>query len=203
MNHFDQVAKTWDNNPIVWERSSAIANMMMQKLTFTPEKVALEFGAGTGALSFLLKDQFAEITLMDSSVEMVKVMEDKIQKSNVPNLKPVFFDLLSNDFKGSFDIIYSQMALHHVEDTKLIIEKFYKMLNPSGQIAIADLYKEDGSFHDWKFNGHLGFDVAELSGIFKEVGFQSISHDECYVIKKPTGNNIVKEYPIFLITAIK
>jgi len=77
------------------------------------------------------------------------------------------------------------------------------MINPGGQIAIADLYKEDGSFHDWNFHGHLGFDIEELSKVFKNIGFKNISHEECYVINKKNKNNILKNYPVFLITATK
>ena len=203
MNHFDQAAKSWDNNPVVWERADAIKQHMLKRLTLNRNLTAMEFGAGTGILSFMLKDSLKKILLMDNSSEMVKVMEEKINLSGVTNLKPISFDLVVNDYNATFDLIFSQMVLHHVEDINGIITKFYRMLNPGGQIAIADLYKEDGSFHDWMFNGHLGFDIEELGKIIESVGFKSISHEECYVINKTSKDNIQRKYPVFLITATK
>jgi tRNA (cmo5U34)-methyltransferase len=80
---------------------------------------ALEYGAGTGLLSFLLTDKFSEITLMDNSEKMVKVMHDKVAASPLSNLKPLFWDLVRNDYDSSkFDCIFSQMVLHHVPGTE-------------------------------------------------------------------------------------
>ena len=39
------------------------------------------------------------------------------------------------------------MAMHHVEDTAHFLKTLYDHLNPGGFIAVADLDKEDGSFH--------------------------------------------------------
>ncbi|MGE5412230.1 MAG: methyltransferase domain-containing protein, partial [Clostridiales bacterium] len=98
MDSFDEKAKTWDQNPVNRERSQAIAQKIQQKMILTPEMVAMEYGAGTGTLSFMLKDLVKEITLMDSSVEMVKVMEEKIRSGGVTHLKPLFFDLETTHF---------------------------------------------------------------------------------------------------------
>ena len=78
---------------------------------------ALEYGAGTGITSFLLKDSLREITLMDNSTEMVRVMNDKIKTKKVRNLKALNFDLEKSDYlEESFDLIFTQMVLHHVAD---------------------------------------------------------------------------------------
>jgi tRNA (cmo5U34)-methyltransferase len=120
-------------------------------------------GAGTGILSFLLRDKLSEITMMDSSGEMVNVMKEKVAVSGFKSLKPVLFDLEHQDFKAhKFDIIFNQMVLHHVNDVKAILKKFYSLLSPGGFLAIADLYSEDGSFHGIEANVHCGFDVKAL-----------------------------------------
>jgi len=74
---------------------------------------ALEFGAGTGILSFMLKDHLKEITLMDNSIEMLKMTDAKIQKSMASNLKTIHFELEKREYPGSlFDLIFTQMVLH-------------------------------------------------------------------------------------------
>jgi tRNA (cmo5U34)-methyltransferase len=204
MNHFDEVAKTWDNNPINWERSEAIASRMKQKINFHKEMKALEFGAGTGILSFLLKDSLKEITMMDSSPEMVKVMEEKTGAIKVTNLKPLCFDLVDSEYTGiCFDLIYTQMVLHHIDDIPSILSKFYKMLNPGGRLAVADLYLEDGSFHSYDFKGHNGFDTEEMAELLEDIGFRNIQFEYCFEIRKLTNTNEMREYPVFIITAEK
>jgi len=204
MNNFDEKAKTWDSNPINWERSEAIAQKIMQKIDLQPNFTALEYGAGTGILSFLLKDSLKEITLMDNSIEMVRVMDEKIKNGQVAHLKPLFFNLETTQYRDkTFDLIFTQMVLHHVDDVKSMITKFYQLLNDGGNIAIADLYAEDGTFHGSGFSGHFGFDIASLSQILNNVGFKNISHEQCYVMEKQTETKGVKQFPIFIITATK
>jgi tRNA (cmo5U34)-methyltransferase len=203
MNHFDEAARSWDSNPINWERSEAIAYKIKQKIELKPEMTALEFGAGTGILSFLLKDSLKEIILMDNSTEMVRVMEEKVNNEKVSNLKPLCFDLVKSEYDKTFDLIYSQMALHHIADVPQILAKFYRLLNPGGSLAIADLYSEDGSFHSFEFNGHLGFDEEELCEQLEEIGYKNIKQELCFIINRLTGLNEIKEYPVFIITAEK
>lgn len=202
MNTFDERARIWDSNPVNWERSAAIANRIQQRIDLHPGMVAMEYGAGTGILSFMLKDAVREITLMDNSVEMVKVMEEKIKNERVSHLKPMYFDLETAEYNGkTFDLIFTQMVMHHVRDTRGMVGKFYGLLKEGGFLVIADLYPEDGSFHGEGFEGHLGFDPDRLNDQLKEAGFKHTAHEPCYVLKKSTERYGEKEFPLFLLIA--
>jgi ubiquinone/menaquinone biosynthesis C-methylase UbiE len=203
-NHFDQVARDWDKNQITIKRTEAIAIELRKYIEFINGKTALEFGAGTGLLSVELNDLFSEIILMDSSSEMITVTLEKLAEKNIRHLHPIFFDLEKEDYTAkTFDCIFSQMSLHHISDIEKITAKFYDLLNPGGILAIADLYKEDGTFHEREFNGHLGFDPENLALIYKKIGFIEISHKPCYKITKTEGPNMGKTYPLFLLKAKK
>ena len=202
MNEFDLKAAGWDQNPIVWDRAEAIANEIKRLIPLNKQMTALEFGAGTGVTSFILKDSLKEIILMDNSSEMVKIMKNKIKTSGVKNLTALNFNLEQSDFKNAkFDLIFNQMVLHHITDIKDIITKFYNLLNPGGYLAIADLYSEDGSFHGEGFTGHKGFDIEELSASIKKQGFTDISHRKCYTINKQISETVTKPFDVFLIIA--
>jgi tRNA (cmo5U34)-methyltransferase len=204
MNEFDLKAATWDENPVIWERAGVIANEIKRIIPLRKDMTALEFGAGTGVTSFILKDSLKEITLMDNSTEMVKIMNNKIKTSGVKNLKTLNFNLEHDDIKDEkFDLIFNQMVLHHITDIEKILSKFYYLLNPGGFLAIADLYTEDGSFHGEGFTGHNGFDPQELSEKMSESGFKNISYNQCFVINKKITETLTKKFDIFLITAQK
>lgn len=203
MSSFDNVARTWDENPIHLDRSQAIAIKMQETLPLRKEMKALEYGAGTGILSFLLSEQLGHITMMDSSAGMVKVMEEKVLSRNATNLFPVMMDLEKERPYAYYDLIFNQMVLHHIKDIRSIFDKFHQMLNPGGILAIADLYTEDGSFHGEGVDVHLGFDPEQLKKILLAVGFKNVHFEECYTVKREVSGEIAKQFPIFLLTASK
>ena len=159
----------------------------------------LEYGAGTGLLSFLLRDRFSEMTLMDNSQEMIKVCIEKADYYKANHIHPLWFDLEHHDFEGKFDLIYNQMVLHHVNDYEGLIHTFSNLLNTGGYLAIADLYTEDGSFHGPDVMVHLGFDPEKLSEIFSNNGFVNIRYETCFEVKRESG----VKYPVFLLVGQK
>jgi tRNA (cmo5U34)-methyltransferase len=202
MSEFDLKAAGWDQNPMHWERSAAFINELLKRVPVTKEMTALEFGAGTGITSFLLKDHLKEITMLDSSAEMVKIMNEKIKAAKINNLKALFFDLEKDPWRANkFDLIITQMVLHHVADIENIIGKFYNLLNPGGFLAIADLFPEDGSFHGEGFTGHKGFKIEELSIVIKKHGFANITSRNCFVINKKISDSKTKNFGVFLLIA--
>jgi ubiquinone/menaquinone biosynthesis C-methylase UbiE len=199
MSEFDARAREWDKDKMHMDRSIAIAAELEKMIPINPFMKALEYGAGTGILSFLLKDRFSAITLMDNSREMIKVCTEKAEFYQTNHILPIWFDLEHKDYDDHFDIIYNQMVLHHVGDYESIIGTFYTLLNPGGYLAIADLYTEDGSFHGPDVQVHLGFDPEELARILKLLGFKNIEYKPCFEVKRESGI----KYPVFLLVAQK
>lgn len=202
MNDFNLKASEWDQNPMHWNRSEAIAKEIINLIPLEKEMTALEYGAGTGITSFILKDHLREITLMDNSSEMIRVMNEKIVSNKVKNLKTLNFNLETDEYKdGKFDLIFTQMVLHHVIDIERITGRFFQLLNPGGYLAIADLYEEDGSFHGDGFTGHSGFSINSLSDILSKNHFKDISHKTCFVIDRKISETESKQFDVFIMVA--
>ncbi len=204
MNHFDTVAKEWDLNPIHTERTKAIAAAIIDTKLLKPGIAGIEFGAGTGLLSIALKDYFSEIILMDNSAGMVLTSTEKLERNEIFHLSPLFFDLEKEAYLGKpVDVIFSQMAMHHVNDIGGMLHQFYRMLKPEGLLFIADLYEEDGSFHDQDFHGHKGFNPIALSTQLEERKFTQVQYKTCFVIRKNPESREMMDYPVFLMSALK
>jgi len=199
MSSFDSRAREWDKDKIHIDRSVAVAAELEKIIPLQHSMKALEYGAGTGLLSFLLKDKFSAITLMDNSQEMINVCNEKVEFYEAFHVKPLCFDLEHNNYPEKFDIVYNQMVLHHVSDVEVILHKFYEMLNKDGYLAIADLYTEDGSFHGPDVIVHLGFDPNILAKFLEKIGFNSIEFKTCFEIKREPNKN----FPVFLLVAKK
>jgi tRNA (cmo5U34)-methyltransferase len=204
MNEFDIKAAGWDQNPMHWDRSVAIIEELLKQVPVSKEMTAMEYGAGTGITSFLLKDHLKEIVMLDSSAEMVKIMHEKVKAANTHNLRPLLYDLEKEEWTGEkIDLLITQMVLHHVIDLDNIFSKFYKIINPGGYLAVADLYPEDGSFHGEGFTGHKGFDIGTLADRLRKHGFGNISGRKCFVINKEISETESRQFDVFLLIAFR
>ena len=202
MNHFDEQAKTWDDNPDKQHRAQFFAKAIIDCIQPKGKEHALEFGCGTGLLSFALKDAFKSITLVDNSQGMIDVLKEKIKEQKVDHFKPVCTDLME-DTSGIYnmDVIFTLMTMHHIHDLDQAFQVFRNILKHCGYLCIADLVEEDGSFHnpELQFDGHYGFEKDQLINKLEKHGFSTIDYSTPFVITKQNG----KDYPLFLLIAQK
>jgi len=199
VSHFDERARDWDSDPAKVERAKAAANAIRTAIQLKLSMNALEYGCGTGLLSFALQSDLGQITLADTSPGMLDVLREKIAASQVTNMHPVLLDLTTDLLPAErYDLTYSLMVLHHIHDTRHILHQFHTLLKPAGVLCVCDLDREDGSFHKYEFDGHLGFSRAELKDLVEASGFEQVGFSNVYEIKKDE-----KFYPLFLMTAQK
>jgi ubiquinone/menaquinone biosynthesis C-methylase UbiE len=200
MTDFDARAKDWDKDPIRVNLAKAVAKAIRRMIPLRSGMTALEYGCGTGLLSFALQPFLGPITLADYSSGMLAVLEEKITASEVRDMTPLKLDLIADPLPPSrFDLIYTLLTLHHIHDTNKVLQGLYTLLDRPGVLCIADLDKEDGSFHvDSEFDGHNGFDRDELTRKLLEAGFANIHFSTCYETPKNA-----RLYPLFLAVAEK
>jgi len=204
MTNFDERAKDWDSDPKKVERARVVADAIRNTVSLSTDMNALEIGCGTGLLSFALQEDLGQITLADTSQGMLDVLSEKIASTGVTSMHPVRFDLSTDSLpEEKYDITYSLLVLHHIRDAKGILSKFYAVLKPNGYLIVADLDKEDGSFHTkGTTDVHKGFAQTELQQWVEEAGFGNIKFSIAYEIKKEVDDK-EKTFPVFLMTAQK
>ena len=204
MTNFDERAKDWDSDPDKVARALAVAEVICQTLPLSRDMRALEYGCGTGLVSFALQPYLGQITLADTSQGMLDVLTGKIAKANVTNMHPMRLDLTSDPLPDErYDLTYSLLTLHHIQDVDHILRKFYEVLVPNGYLLVADLDEEDGSFHtDGTTDVHLGFDRDALQRTVETIGFGNVTFSTAYKISKQIGNQ-EKTFPLFLMSAQK
>lgn len=203
MNEFDLKAREWDNSPLRIDRAKKIAEAIGNAVDLSKINSAFEYGCGTGLLSFALRPHIKKITLADSSAGMIEVVNEKISASDIDNMSVLKTDLISENIpEEKFDLIYTLMTLHHIDDIPLLLGKFNSMLNDRGLLLIADLDKEDGSFHGAGFMGHKGFDRGELSSVIAAAGFGELVFSTPYIIEREEGG-VKRNFTVFLCSASK
>jgi len=199
MNEFDQQARGWDNDPVRVSRAQAVADAIRNHVPLSARMNAMEYGCGTGLLSFELRDEIGPITLADSSEGMLEVLREKIAAFGAVNMTPMKLDLAMDPLPTDrFDLVYNLMTLHHIPDTERALRNFHALLRPNGWLAICDLDREDGSFHDPGFDGHNGFDRSVLEQKLKDVGCVDVRTETAYQLERERGG-MKRVYPLFLL----
>jgi 2-polyprenyl-3-methyl-5-hydroxy-6-metoxy-1,4-benzoquinol methylase len=199
--HFDSKARQWDENPVFQERGLKIAQAIRQAVPLHPQMSALDYGCGTGLLSFPLRDELGTMLLADSSGGMLDVVARKIAAHGMTNMTTMKLDLLIDPPPAQrFDLIVTSMTLHHVPDTDHILHVFHELLNPGGYLCIADLDQEDGSFHGPEVDVHHGFERAELGRRVVRAGLTGVQFQTVFSIAKERETG-TRDYPVFLMTA--
>lgn len=202
--NYDDYAKTWDTD-IRINRAKTIADEISASIGSYKNYSAMEFGCGTGLVSFNLYEKFKSIALVDSSKGMIDILRSKINKYEVTNMVPYHIDIsIKNSLDMKFDVIYTSMVLHHIVDTEAIIINFNQLLNKEGSLCIVDLNEDDGRFHMEypEFDGHNGFNQDDLKSILINNGFKDIESNTFFYDKKIIGD-VKVNYSLFLMTARK
>jgi 2-polyprenyl-3-methyl-5-hydroxy-6-metoxy-1,4-benzoquinol methylase len=204
--YFDDRATGWENDPGKIERARILAKDIKDFIKPDKSMTAFEFGCGTGLLGYFLRDSFRSITLADNSEGMIKVLKNRISDEHISNLHPLLMDLLTHDVgKKKYNVIFTLMTLHHIIDLDTILFKFNGMLRDNGYLCIADLEKEDGTFHEnmSEFQGHHGFEKENLEKLLVKHGFRINLYKSFYKIKKTLNNGVSKVFPLFMLIAQK
>ncbi len=201
MSEFDERAKNWDSDPTRIELATAVAEEIRKSVPLDREMTILDYGCGTGLLGAALLPYVGEVTFADNSKGMLEVVEGKIAACGISNARTLFIDLATDKApKEKYDLVCASMCLHHVMEIDKVLRAFHKMINPHGWLCLADLEKEDGSFHGPDFKGHNGFDTTEFSTKLGNFGFGAFSFRIIYERKKDIGG-VIKKFPIFLMTS--
>lgn len=200
-SEFDARARTWDEDAAKRARAESVARAIAARVPGLATKRVLEYGAGTGLLGLALQPLVAEVTLADASAGMLAVAGEKIAAAGLRNVRTLPLDLSSGPAPElEVDLVCSLMTLHHIPDTDGILRAFQRLLPAGGYACLADLDREDGSFHGAGFTGHQGFDRAELGARLERSGFRDVRFETVFEVRKETAAG-PRAYPVFLAVA--
>jgi len=196
MSKFDKKADTWDTSSMRVNIAKNIYDAIYKEVNLTPKMHLIDFGAGTGLLSREIALHVDKLVAIDSSPKML----EKLDELGMNNISTVNADICEYQSESVYNGVVSSMTMHHVKDLDKLFAKLYSLLDEDGFIAIADLMREDGSFHlDNDGVHHFGFDEEDLIKIAQKHGFHEVKYQKIFDINKENKKN----YGIFLLTAKK
>jgi 2-polyprenyl-3-methyl-5-hydroxy-6-metoxy-1,4-benzoquinol methylase len=197
-DHFAEKSRDWDERPVPVQISQAVSRLL-ETLDWDTSMRVMDFGAGTGLVAASIAPHVSRIVAVDTSPSMLEALAAKEDLQGKVECRCQ--DILESPLDERFDAVVSAMALHHVEDTEALSGRFAEQLKPGGLLALADLDKEDGSFHEPGTDGvfHQGFERQALQSILEAAGFEDVRFVTALEIEKEGKG----PFTVFLVTARK
>jgi 2-polyprenyl-3-methyl-5-hydroxy-6-metoxy-1,4-benzoquinol methylase len=196
-DHFAEKSRDWDTRPVPLQISGAVGPLLRERLELNHAMRIMDFGAGTGLLASHVAPLVSKVIAVDVSPSMLQALAQKPDFSGV--VEPRCQDILVQPLGERFDAVVSAMAMHHVQDTDRLLGSFREHLKPGGQLALADLDSEDGTFHPPDTEGvfHHGFDREELRRKLEAADFEAVQFQTAAEVTREDG----RTYSIFFATA--
>lgn len=195
---FQDKAADWDSRPVPAQISEGVFAAISSHVALEPALTVMDFGAGTGLVATRLAPHVGKIIAVDVSPAMLEQLAAKPELAGKAEI--VCRDILHAPLGRTVDLVVSAMAMHHVEDTAALARTLFAHLAPGGRIALADLDREDGTFHPPGAEGvyHHGFDRPALEVLLREAGFTDVRFVTACTVTRDGRN-----YPVFLVTAAR
>ncbi len=201
---FNAQASSWDDNPVRVKLAQDVADAIISSVKITPDTDVLDFGCGTGLVTLALSRHAGSITGADSSRGMLEALDRKISLAGISNVKTLYYDADDNaPIPGSYGVIVSSMAFHHVRDVAALIRRLHEALVPGGKLCVADLDPDEGLFHsDNTGVFHFGFEREDLRRVFTTAGFLEVRDITATEVIRPVSGGS-RSFSVFLLTGIK
>jgi len=111
---------------------------LMEKLDLEGDERILDIGCGNGKVTAALADRVPDgkVVGIDSSADMIGFS----QESHAPYGPRLCFevaDAAALGFDGEFDIVFSNAALHWVQDHPAVIQGIARALSPGGRVLLS------------------------------------------------------------------
>ena len=203
--NFDKDAASWDENPARVKLAQDVAHAISNQIVLTPRMRVMDFGCGTGLLTLQMQPLVNAITAVDSSKGMLDMLRAKLAKLKLTNVSATLIDPDNyNTMAGCYDLVVSNMTLHHIREIKPLMAQFHKITASAGHLCITDLDLDEGQFHhDNTGVFHFGFSRPALRRTFAEAGFEDIQDTKAAEVVKPAKNGEMWRFIVFLMTGHK
>lgn len=194
IDYFNSIAKDWNKIRVDYFKDE-LREIAVNSVDIK-EKVVADLGAGTGFISLRIGEEAKLVFPIDSSKNMLRELQKSSKDKNLNNIYPIRGSLESLPlFDNSVDIIFMNMALHHVVNPDIAIKEMNRVLKKGGQIVITDVEEHLGIWAiEEMYDVWLGFRHEQLKYWYEEAGFLNIEIKSTGLIARgeSSKNEVIK-----------
>jgi trans-aconitate methyltransferase len=136
----ENIDKIYEWNPSDYaEHSSAQYKWgkdLLELLSLNGNEALLDIGCGDGKITELISKKLIQgkVVGIDKSKDMIRFAKQKYTNDKFSNLTFRVSDACNFLFENEFDVIYSNAALHWIEDQASVLKNAYNSLKKNGRI---------------------------------------------------------------------
>lgn len=204
LNYFNSIAKNWNSIRVDYFKDE-LRDIAINSVDLK-NKVVADLGAGTGFISLKVAEKADIVFSVDASKNMLRELNKSAQGLGLKNIYPITGDLESLPlFDNSVDIVFINMALHHVVNPDRAIKEMRRILKDGGKVIITDVNEHDGEWAIDEMNDvWLGFNYKDLEKWYEEAEFKDIDiKDTGLVARGVSSRGHVIEPKIFMAVGTK
>jgi len=192
---FHRIAHQYDSDAQI-QLTEKIAEEI--RAFMTPAHRLLDYGCGTGLVGLQFADDVDQLILADAENEMLKIVQQKITSLDLKNAETMQLNVVEDSLPDiQVDTIIMSLVMLHVSDTQALLNQLFKLLQPGGQILIADFNQNDKVSHPLI---HSGFTHETVKEKMEKAGFNKPSIHTFYQGEKLFMN---QDASLFLAHATK
>lgn len=204
LSYFNEVASSWNN------MRKSYFDESLKQLSLGNEDlsglVVADLGAGTGFLTHELAKKAQIVFSLDQSKNMLKTLDKQSKLLKYKHVFPIQASITEIPlFELSMDYVFSNMALHHIEEPLLVFKESRRILKSGGKLIITDVLSHNGEWaREEMYDVWLGFEVTQLSQWLREAGFSDFHIEKTPLSAKGySSKGAYTEAEIFRLVAIK
>jgi trans-aconitate 2-methyltransferase len=109
---------------------------LLELLNLNGDESLLDIGCGDGKITELISRKLlkGKVVGIDNSKDMIRFAKQKYTNEKFSNLTFEHADACKLDYLNEFDVVYSNAALHWIEDHECVLKNAYKSLKNKGRI---------------------------------------------------------------------
>lgn len=202
MNYFNSIAKDWNKIRVDYFKDE-LREIAVNSVDIKG-KVIADLGAGTGFITLRVGEEASLVFPIDSSENMLKELHKSARDKNLNNIYPIKGNLEELPlFDNSVDIIFMNMALHHITNPDIAIKEMNRVLKDGGEVIITDVEEHSGEWAiEEMYDLWLGFRHEQLENWYRKAGFLNIDVKSTGLIAKgESSKGEVIEPNIFIAKA--
>ncbi|HDK7138468.1 TPA: class I SAM-dependent methyltransferase [Clostridium botulinum] len=204
LQYFDSIAPDW--NVIRSEYFEERLKYKILSITNIKDKIVGDLGCGTGFVSLAVANEASIVFSIDNSINMLKELSASASKKDYKNIYPIKSSLDNLAiFDESLNVVFINMALHHIKNAKKAIAEMYRVLKKDGVVVISDVREHNGEWaKEEMFDEWLGFSKDQMTNWLEDAGFKNIEIENTDLsCKGYSSKGEYTETGIFLASAVK
>ena len=133
--------------------SQEILAWIVEHVRPEPEQLALDVASGTALLASALAPRVGKVVALDATLEMLREGRRAGHGAGLQNV--AFLQALAQSLpfsQGTFDVVASRLALHHVPDPARMLFEMCRVAKPGGGVFLIDLVSPEDPVLGKRYN---------------------------------------------------